>query len=497
MELGPRHPPCRVDETGRPESLVVGRPVVHHDGSCTTLHFPIGLRVAGEADAFMENVSFHLNRHLPSEGIGLEPAMAMALMPAMVKHWNLEAQGPLSPVLLDALDLYLSLYTTWQPTYRRPVLQAPSLRADVAPGLGEGRRAALLFSGGIDSMHSLLRLKAEISDLVFITGFDIPTHKTAHARLARDAARRMAETCGLGLIEVETDVRRFLDRHVPWIVGAGSVLGTVALLLRPLFHTVWVAPDFAWNDLRSESLHPLLHETWRTETFRLRCDSLALNRAEKTGVLAEKKEWLRHLRVCWELHPTHLNCGRCEKCLRTMTALAIHDALDDCPAFAVPLDLERLRGLEVQAKWVRFYEQMVVLAEARGKSEIREALRHCLREARWRSIAGSLDRAKDFVPESHAWHNHVKHLRDKLFDAWWETSPDWVWGRIRRMSHSLRGPIGSLLFRRGRWHHWRRVAGIRFVKTWRKWLVRLLPDDRSQVAPAQADRKGKDPRRSR
>ncbi|MDZ4719654.1 MAG: hypothetical protein SH847_14465, partial [Roseiflexaceae bacterium] len=41
------------------------------------------------------------------------------------------------------------------------------------------------------------------------------------------------------------------------------------------------------------------------------------------------------------------NCGRCEKCLRTMVALESLGALGRCQTFAIPLDLRRVAALRL------------------------------------------------------------------------------------------------------------------------------------------------------
>ena len=47
----------------------------------------------------------------------------------------------------------------------------------------------------------------------------------------------------------------------------------------------------------------------------------------------------RHLRVCWQNVGTDLNCGRCEKCVRTMAMLAGAGVLDRCETFPDRVDL--------------------------------------------------------------------------------------------------------------------------------------------------------------
>ena len=44
-------------------------------------------------------------------------------------------------------------------------------------------------------------------------------------------------------------------------------------------------------------------------------------RLEKIRAISSEPLVQRHLRVCWKNVANHLNCGRCEKCVRTMLAL--------------------------------------------------------------------------------------------------------------------------------------------------------------------------------
>jgi hypothetical protein len=51
------------------------------------------------------------------------------------------------------------------------------------------------------------------------------------------------------------------------------------------------------------------------------------------------------LRVCLQDLDSGLNCGRCEKCLRTMIALKALGCLDDCPTLPHEIDLRAMRGV--------------------------------------------------------------------------------------------------------------------------------------------------------
>lgn len=449
--------------------MVAGPPLVRVGGGQTVVSYPISLQTEGEAPRHWYNLTFRVHREMAAEAIGLAPALAATLMPAMATHRDLRGAGRVSPLLLRQMARYQSIYHAWNHDYR-----TCRIAADEAPDepIHGTRGEALLFSGGIDSMFALATAEPGLTDLVYVSGFDVNPDHGEHARMAVENARAMAASRRLGFVEVETDARFSGDRFLPWVDYGGSVLGAVALLLRPLFHTVRVAPDYAWEDLRDDSVHPILHDCWQSEDIALRCDSASWNRAEKCAHLAGRPEWLRHLRVCWEMSPDHLNCGRCEKCLRTLAGLAIHGA--DIPAgvFGAPADPASLRALEILPKWVPFYEQLLGAAEERGALAWADAIRDCLARADVRRIAEVIQAARNEIPGSTAWKNHAGHLRDRLMDEWMASDPTWVEARIRRDRSRWREILKPALSRRGKFHHWRAVTRLRLLRAWRKWLVR-------------------------
>lgn len=90
-----------------------------------------------------------------------------------------------------------------------------------APEGGAGDRVAAFFSGGVDSFYAALTRREEISDLIFLHGFDISLDQADARRRVSTAVREVAAELGKNLIEVETDYRAHLDpsRHSDWPSG--------------------------------------------------------------------------------------------------------------------------------------------------------------------------------------------------------------------------------------------------------------------------------------
>ena len=99
----------------------------------------------------------------------------------------------------------------------------------------------------------------------------------------------------------------------------GAGLAAVAYALAPVHRKVIIASSYASADLHPWGSPPLLDPLWSTESLEIVHDG-GETRLEKLRGLAGHPEGLALLRVCWE-NADENNCGRCEKCLRTMLEL--------------------------------------------------------------------------------------------------------------------------------------------------------------------------------
>jgi hypothetical protein len=79
----------------------------------------------------------------------------------------------------------------------------------------------------------------------------------------------------------------------------------------------------------------MLDPLWSTSKMRFVHDGGELSRWEKTELVAAHQPALDSLFVCFA--GGHQNCGRCHKCLLTMTALEGVGALGRCTRFDAPL----------------------------------------------------------------------------------------------------------------------------------------------------------------
>jgi hypothetical protein len=138
--------------------------------------------------------------------------------------------------------------------------------------------------------------------------------------------RAAAADLGKELIEVETNMRAVTDPYEAWQLAHGVVIAAVTLLLQGQLERIYVPASFAYADLAPWGTHPLLDPLWGTEAIDLVHDGCELVRAEKVAQIATHDVVLEHLRVCNQ-QASKYNCGKCEKCVRTMLNLRLAGAL--------------------------------------------------------------------------------------------------------------------------------------------------------------------------
>jgi hypothetical protein len=262
-------------------------------------------------------------------------ALPLSLTPAMRVARTLRLPEPISPRLLGASRLIQEVFSTWGAELE-PVEVVAGTRAPEPPAPGRG--TATFFSGGVDSFHTLLRNLDQVTHLIFVRGFDFHRRVPAIRAPATDTARRVARELGKELVEVDTDVHDFTNPILQWEYYLVAAMATVAHLLADRFERVLIPGEHSHADLVPWGSHPLTDPLWSTEAVEIVHDGAASRRIEKVAYLAESELAMEVLRVCWQNTDGAYNCGRCEKCLRTMIELHAAGALDRCATLPSEID---------------------------------------------------------------------------------------------------------------------------------------------------------------
>lgn len=277
---------------------------------------PVWLEVDADAEADVE---------LPMDAI-----VAAFLIPAMRLGAPLVLDGPLSEKLRSHLPYVAEIVRAWWGWSGGLPIEPADTPAPsgglLAPRL---RRSALLFSGGVDSFFSLLRGPLAPDALVFVDGFDIPLDDVARRDHAYREVRCVADAAGLRTMRVTTNLRKHsLFASASWEQTHGGALASIGHALRGEISHLMISSTPSFREIApSWGSHLRLDTLWSSEHLGVLYVGATHRRPEKLVAIADEPIVRQHLRVCWEHRRPGVNCGVCEKCLRTQLLLLEHDQL--------------------------------------------------------------------------------------------------------------------------------------------------------------------------
>jgi hypothetical protein len=252
----------------------------------------------------------------------------------------------------------------------------------------KGRTGAFL-SGGVDSLAMLRGNQmafpkahsAAIQDGILVYGFDIGGYdegeEIENYERAYNALQPIAQEAQLSLIPIFTNIRHLDTKTYPWRKQYhGAALAAVAHALSRRFARVSIASSVDIRNVGTHGSHPLLLLNYSTTGLQLRHEQARYSRFDKAQLLADWPTALRHLRVC-TLNPEHgLNCGTCEKCLRTMLELLAVGKLHETDAFgAHDITSDMVQDIHLYARTsLVFYGELIPHLEAQGRDDLVEVL---------------------------------------------------------------------------------------------------------------------------
>jgi len=327
----------------------------------------------------------------------MDPFLIAALLKAMEDRAHLRVHGPVSSVLLDNLEEFQRIFSAWFPKAYQMIDILPEAEVKEAQGT-DG--VLLSFSGGVDSAFSALnhvlgkgpirRRRFMVKGLLYVEGFDVNIEHEASCHLVVERNRRLFEGFAqLPFLNVRTNLKYLLSIKRFWMAHS-CVLASVAHLFKRLCGGCLVGSSHPYTELHPWGSHPLTDRLLSSQAFRMHHD-MAFPRMEKLKALRAWPEALDNLKVCWEGQyryntPPHRNCGRCDKCIRTMLAFkALGEPIP--PSFPDHLTVEKVLSLSDKPfDWSRlsFLREIQETARENGMvhDPLFQALGQVLKEAR-------------------------------------------------------------------------------------------------------------------
>ncbi len=274
------------------------------------------------------------------------PFAAALLLPSMKKGEDLTIHGTISKQLYDGMLRIMRDVSQWGIGLKTIKISADRLAKDTQDPEGTGT----FFSGGVDSFYTYLKHKRDktktgrVDSLIFVNnGFDIDPRNKSLWDLTLKNITKIAKDEGIRLIVVESNINthELLAPIVPWDYIHGACLASVGLFLRNGLRRIYVPSTQSVDQQFPWGSNLALDKLWSTGITKFIHDGSERERLDKVvSEVAKSPLALKYLRVCYKNTSAAYNCGKCDKCLRTMVNLYIAGALDKAETFPRELDIE-------------------------------------------------------------------------------------------------------------------------------------------------------------
>ena len=314
----------------------------------------------------------------------IEAFLALALLPAMkIRAGAIEADGIISQRFLDGIERIQQVFRGWKPNYGHVEIRNVQVQPRIRSQSG---MKGVFFSGGLDSYYSFLAHLDDLSAFIHLDGFDIPLREQSTRRRMAENCRYIGAQFGKRAIILESNARQFMENFVTWSYSHGSVMGSAGLLLMPEFERFYIAGAGVPADRDPFGSHPDLDPNWGTEILEFIHETQA-DKLEKCRLISQYEVALQTLHVCLRFPETGLNCGECEKCLRSQVYLQVAGAAERSTAFQKPLKLKLLGRLKVSQDRERnlLYKALASLEQQKTYPDTAKVLRAILFRPTWQN----------------------------------------------------------------------------------------------------------------
>jgi hypothetical protein len=301
----------------------------------------------------------------------VDGAVCAFFLPALSAKRRLASAAPVDRTLRDNLEEAAGIAARFW-GYSGPLPEAP-LTDRVAAG-----STGVFFTGGVDSFYTLRTNLDRIRCLVNVHGFDIMLSDVDRFTRSNALLARVADLLSLEYVSVESNLRAHpVFNSTNWEVTHIAALASVAHALAPVLGRVYVGSSDVpppWGS------HPSLDKLWSSAAVTLINDEIDVSRLDKVKVIADWPPVAMTLKVCWENRSAELNCGVCEKCVRTQAQFAVAGRLGDLQTFP-PGDLvQRIDAL----RWIKrsLFKQWGDIYDALEDQRLRRAIERLLRRSK-------------------------------------------------------------------------------------------------------------------
>jgi hypothetical protein len=322
------------------------------------------------------------------------------------------------PKLKEGLITAQSLLHHWWYPQHHKLVKIEAKAQKSAPQISNHRKAAFCFSGGIDSLATLHCNHHEypeshpgyLKDGLLVFGLEVRDSEAFKKVLSSISA--IAEDANLTFIPVYTNIielgpenKRELWRNFWLREYMSASFSSIAHAFSRRWENFLINSSHDVSNLIPHGSNPLLTSCYSSWDLVIKEEGISYTRFQKTKSIASWDVALKNLRVCNAAESYRdgtLNCGKCEKCLRTMLSLTALGTLEKATAFPTcQITADKIDELEWISPINRTYYREIIgplIESGRGDLAvaIKKKLKQCeqpMRKKRWKILSNAFGRA--------------------------------------------------------------------------------------------------------
>ncbi len=284
-----------------------------------------------------------------------DPFLVIVLQIAMLSNQDIVSESPVSERLLfNIVNGVMPILNKLYPDNKQIHITAPTI-ATTFRGTANGTGCSF----GVDSFSAIIDLMSdklpEQNRLTHLALFNSGQHGDTNLEGAEkqflidvEAVREPAKEMGLDVVGINSNINElFKEYKYPLLHRFVITTCAFPLTLQKLFKSYTYASsypidNFSMNPEDVSHAEYALVPLFSTESTGLHNSNPTYTRVEKTKILSKSDVAKRHLNVCWsnQLHnmygtdvylkgKTKLNCGICDKCIRTLFTLEVIGKIGD------------------------------------------------------------------------------------------------------------------------------------------------------------------------
>ncbi|KRF47250.1 hypothetical protein ASG98_17025 [Bacillus sp. Soil531] len=324
----------------RNQNKIVLDPPKVRGGNKIYCHF----KCSGKVSKYFNENNFYMKLNANVESVPQSILIIPALSNICPVAWVTGTDIYVEEIDQEFLEALNTVKKSFQKLYPKHSFKGDIKYKKIKENKGYGKKkSGLFFSGGADSVASYIRKRHEKPYLLTVLGADIPLSENEGWGRVKSHTNQFAKMHKLTPLFIQSNLRSFLnERNLNksyskhglrgWWGGIQHGLGLVGLSAPLTFIKGMNKIHFASTPLLSHNntlystswgSHPSIENNLKWGDTQVALDGTHLNRFDKIGIIAKyiKKNGSNlQLRVCWESKKGS-NCGKCEKCARTMANL--------------------------------------------------------------------------------------------------------------------------------------------------------------------------------